>query len=79
MNNIQKLLLDKSQEYNKEHLCDIKFENGFEVARSLKAFRDGIKQALTSKEFLELILKEYLNWSYSNENDFEKWMKNLFE
>nr|DAR76299.1 MAG TPA: hypothetical protein [Caudoviricetes sp.] len=78
--NIQKMLLDSSHKYNKEELCDIKLENGFERFKALKAFKDGIQHALTSKEFLELVINEYMNWSYSNEIDnFEDWMKNLFK
>lgn len=76
--NIQKMLLDSSHKYNKEELCDIKFENGFERAKALKAFRDGIKCALTSKEFLDLITNEYINWNEET-CSFEDYMKNLFE
>lgn len=75
--NIQKMLLDSSHKYNKEELCDIKFENGFERAKALKAFRDGIKYALTSKEFTDLVINEYINWR-EDAGDFTDWMKYLF-
>lgn len=75
--NIQKMLLDSSHKYNKEELCDIKFENGFERAKALKAFRDGIKYALTSKEFTDLVINEYINWR-EDAGDFADWMKYLF-
>ena len=75
--NIQKMLLDSSHKYNKEELCDIKFENGFERAKALKAFRDGIQYALTSKEFLDLVINEYINWK-EDAGDSKDWMKYLF-